>query len=139
MQRYPFNFAILAKLGTMALSSCSENSEQNLIFDITCLGRFIGPRMSKYAQTSPKRVDYHVYLSGNKVIKAFTADDFVFFDKSGNTLELLDNSCLDQAHKVRITWRIQKTVRPSLYKPKRYATRYAMFALLKEWYSVQED
>ena len=108
MQRHPLNFAILAKLGTMALSSCSENSEKNLNFDITCLGRFIGPRMSKCAQTSPNRVDYHVYPSGNRVTKAFTAYNFVFFDESGNTLELLDNSCLDQAHKVRITWRIQK-------------------------------
>jgi hypothetical protein len=45
---------------------------------------------------------------GNKVIKAFTADNFVFFDKAGNTLRLLDNSCLNQVHKVRITWSIQK-------------------------------
>ena len=64
--------------------------------------------MSKYAQTSPTRVDYHVYPSGNKVIKAFIADIFAFFYKAGNTLELLDNSCLDKAHKLMITWRIQK-------------------------------
>jgi hypothetical protein len=75
---------------------------------MTCLGRFIGPCVSKYAQTSAKKVDYHTYPSGNKVIKAFSADDFVFFDEAGNTLELCDNSCLDQAHKVKITWRIQK-------------------------------
>ena len=41
-------------------------------------------------------------------IKAFTTDNFVFFDKSGHTLQLINNSSLDQAHKVKITWRIQK-------------------------------
>ena len=84
------------------------DSKKNLMFAMTCLGRFIGPRVSKYAQTSSKKVDMHKYPSGKEVIKAFTANDFVFFDKSGHTLELLDDSCLDQAHKVKITWRIQK-------------------------------
>ena len=78
---------------------------------MTFLGRFIGPRVSEYAQTSAKKVDYHVYPSGKKVIKAFSADDFVFFDRSGHTLELLDDACLDQAHRVKITWRIQKNRR----------------------------
>ena len=108
VQQYPLNSAILAQLDTMASSSSSMDSEKNLIFDMTCLGRFIGPCVSEYPQTSSKKVGYHKYPSGNKVIKAFTADDFVFFDKAGNTLELIDDSCLDQAHKVRITWRIQK-------------------------------
>ena len=81
------------------------------MFNVTCLGRFIGPCVSEYAQTSSKKVDYHTYPSGKKVIKAFTADDFVFFNKAGNTLELCDNSCLDQAHKVNITWCIKKNRR----------------------------
>ncbi len=67
--------------------------------------------MSENAQTSPKKVDYHIYPSGKKVIKAFTANDFVFFDKSGHTLQLINNSSLDQAHKVKITWHIQKNRR----------------------------
>ena len=48
---------------------------------------------------------------GKKVIKAFNANNFVFFDKSGHTLELRNDSCLGQAHKVKITWRIQKNRR----------------------------
>ena len=92
----------------MASSSLSMDSEKNLEFNMTCLGRFIGPRVSEYAQTSSKKVDYHIYPSGKKVIKAFTAYDFVFFDKSGHTLQLINNSSLDQAHKVKITWHIQK-------------------------------
>ena len=53
-------------------------------------------------------MDDHKYPLGKKVIMAFTPDDIVFFDKSGQTLELCDDSCLDQAHKVKITWSIQK-------------------------------
>jgi hypothetical protein len=113
VQQYPLNLEILAKLATMASSSPSMDSKKNLIFDMTCLGRFIGPHVSEYAQTSSKKVDYHIYPSGKEVIKAFTADDFVFFDKSGHTLELNDNSCLDQAHKVKITRSIQKNCRNS--------------------------
>ena len=103
MQRYPLNLEILVKLATMASSSPLMDSKKNLMFDVTCLGRFIGTRVSEYAQTSSKKVDYHKYPLVKKVIKAFTADDFVFFDKSGHTLELCDDSCLDQAHKVKIT------------------------------------
>ena len=66
------------------------------MFNITCLGRFIGPRVSEYAKTSSKKVDYNIYPSGKNVIKAFTANDFVFFDKSGHTLELHNKSCLDR-------------------------------------------
>jgi len=108
VQQYPLNSEILAKLATMALSSPSTDSEKNLMFVVTCLGRFIGPRVSEYAKKSSKKVDYHKYSLGKKVIKAFTANNLVFSNKSGHTLELRDNSCLGQAHKVKITWRIQK-------------------------------
>ena len=94
-QRYPLNSAILAKLETMTLSSFSVDSEKNLMFDMTCLGCFSDPRVREYAQKSYKKVDHHNYPLGKKVIKAFTADDFVFFDKSGNTLALCDISCLN--------------------------------------------
>jgi hypothetical protein len=106
VQQYPLNSAILAQLDTMASSSSSMNPKKNLMFNMTCLSRFIGPRVREYAQTSAKKVDYHKYPLGNKVINAFNANNFVFFDKAGNTLKLIDSSCLDQAHKVRITWRI---------------------------------
>ncbi len=72
------------------------------------LSRFIGPSVSEYAQTTKDEVDYHVYPSGTRVIKAFTANDFVFYDKSGHILKKIDNSTLDLATSVQITWRIQK-------------------------------
>ena len=57
VQQYPLTSAILAQLDTMASSSSSMDSEKNLMFDMTCPGRFIGPRVSKYAQTTSKKVD----------------------------------------------------------------------------------
>ena len=140
MQRYPLNSEILAKLATMASSSHSIDSDKNLMFDMTCLGHFIGPRVSEYAQTSATKVDYHVYPSGKKVIKAFTADNFVFFDRSGHTLELLDESCLDQAHRVKITWRIQKNRRycqKITLSGEKHVSQYALCVPRGEWYSVQ--
>jgi hypothetical protein len=72
------------------------------------LSHLIGPRVSKYAQTTQDKVDYHVYPSGTCVIKAFTANDFIFYDKSGHVLKKIDDSTLDLATSVQITWRIQK-------------------------------
>jgi len=43
-----------------------------------------------------------------KVSKAFISDVFTFYNKMVDTIELLENSCLDQVYKVKNTWRIQK-------------------------------
>jgi hypothetical protein len=72
------------------------------------LSRFIRPHVSEYAQTTQDKVDYHVYPSGTRVIKAFTANDFVFYDKSGHVLKIINDSTLDLATSVQISWRIQK-------------------------------
>ncbi len=77
------------------------------MFDVACISRFIGPWVSEYAQTSPSKVDYHVYPLGKKVIKAFVANDFAFYDKSGDLIVLLDNESVDIVKKVKITWQIQ--------------------------------
>ena len=78
------------------------------MFDVACIGRFIGPRVSKYAQTSPLKVDYHVYPSGKKVIKAFTANDFAFYDNSGGLIIPFGDELADIVKQVKVTWRIQK-------------------------------
>ena len=92
-------------------ASRSPDLEQRTLFDVTTIGHYIGPRVSKCAQTTDKAVDYHVYPSGRKVIKAFTANDFQFFDANGQVvIELLDAS-IDVVDRVCITWRIQKITR----------------------------
>ncbi len=72
------------------------------------LSRFIGPCISEYAQTTQDKVDYHVYPSGTRVIKVFTANVYVFYDKSGHVLKKINDSTFDTAISVQITWRIQK-------------------------------
>jgi hypothetical protein len=107
-QHSPLDSTVFAELQCAASSSHSCDSDRNLIFDILTLTRFIGPRASEYAQTTQDKVDYHVYPSGTCVIKAFTANDFVFYDKIGYVLKKFDNSSLILAGSVQITWHIQK-------------------------------
>ena len=99
-----------AELKKIAQASKSPDSEKNVLFDVTCISRFIGPRVSDFAQTSPTKIDYHVYPSGKKFIKSFIANNFVFLDKLGkiiNSQPLTDES-RDLVKKLRCTWRIQK-------------------------------
>jgi hypothetical protein len=37
--------------------------------------------LSKYAQITQDKVDHHTYPSGKMVIKAFIANDFIFYDE----------------------------------------------------------
>jgi hypothetical protein len=107
-QRSPLDSTIFAELQCAASSTHSCNSDQNLLFDILTLTCFIGPRVSEYAQTTQDKIDYHVYPSGTRVIKGFTANDFVFYDKNGHILKKINDSSLDLATSIQITWRIQK-------------------------------
>jgi hypothetical protein len=107
-QRSPLDSTSFAELQQAASSSYSCDSDQNLLFDILTLAHYIGPRVSEYAQTTQDRVDYHVYPSGTRVIKAFTANDFIFYNKNSHVFTKIDNSSLHLAASVQITWRIQK-------------------------------
>ncbi len=107
-QRSPLDSAIFAKLLCKSNVSCSPDSEQPTLFDLVVMGCYIDPRMSEYAQTTDKSVDYHVYPSGKQVIKAFTANDFHFFDKNSQAITYLSNASIDVVDRVCITWRIQK-------------------------------
>jgi hypothetical protein len=84
------------------------DSEQRTLFNLVALGRYIGPRVSKFAQTTDKNVDYHVYPSRKQVIKAFTANDFQFFDKNSQVITELSVASIEVVDRVRITWHIQK-------------------------------
>ncbi len=99
---------VFAELQHATSSSHSCDSDQNLLVDILTLARFIGLHISEYAQTTQDKVDYHVYPSGTCVIKAFTAKNFVFYDKNGHVLKKIDDSSLVLAASIQITWSIQK-------------------------------
>jgi hypothetical protein len=70
------------------------------------LSCFIGPCVSKYAQTTQDKIKYHVYPSGTCIIKAFTANNFACNDKNGQVIKKTNDSILDTATSVQITWRI---------------------------------
>jgi hypothetical protein len=91
-QYSPLDSIVFAELRCAASLSHSCNSDQNLLFDILTLACFIRPRVSEYAQTTQDKIDCHVYPSGTCVIKAFTANYFVFYDKNGRVLKKIDNS-----------------------------------------------
>jgi len=75
---------------------------------LTTIGRYLGPCVSKCAQTTDTKVDYHVYPSGRKVIKAFIANDFQFINVTGQVITELSDASIDVIDRVRMTWRIQK-------------------------------
>ncbi len=64
--------------------------------------------MSKYVQTTDRNVDYHVYPSGKQVIKAFTVNDFQFFDKNSQIITELSDASIEVVNRVRIIWHIQE-------------------------------
>lgn len=99
-QRSPLDNEIFAQLHAKVAASTSPDSVDNIFFDLLVLARYVGPCSSKYAQTKQSKFDYHVYPSGKRVVKAFTANDFVFFDITD-----LSNSASAGVRSVRITWR----------------------------------
>jgi hypothetical protein len=65
--------------------------------------------LSKYAQTTQDKVNYHTYPSGTTVIKALVASDFIFYDVKKHIVKILEEDSFQQVRLVKITWRIQKT------------------------------
>ena len=107
-KRSPLDAKIFAGLQRMADESKSADSDVNLLLDVTIIGRYVGPRVSEYAQKQKNKVDYHVYPSGTRVVKAWTEGDFCFRDASGNTIPDPALTGPEALSKVTITWRIQK-------------------------------
>jgi hypothetical protein len=95
-----------AKLHQTATAGKCKNSVSDLLFDVVALGRYIGPCLSEYAQTTQDKVNHHTYPSGKTVIKAFIAKDFIFYDDNKRVIKNLNEDSIQQACK--ITWHIQK-------------------------------
>jgi hypothetical protein len=110
-QHAPLNNEIFAKLHQTAIASKCEDSVSDLLFDAVALGRYIGPHLSEYAQTTQDKVDHHTYPSGKTVIKAFIANNFSFYDEKKRIVKNLNNDSLQRAHFVKITWRYKRTAR----------------------------
>jgi hypothetical protein len=93
-QRAPLNKKIFAKLHRTAIASKCKDSVSDLLFDVMALGRYIGPCLSEYAQTTQDKVDHHTYPSGKTVIKAFIANNFIFYNEKKCAVKNLNNDSL---------------------------------------------
>ncbi len=102
-QHAPLDNKIFAKLHQTAIASKCEDSVSDLLFDIVALGCYIGPCLSKYTQTTQDKVDHHTYPSGKMVIKAFIANNFIFYDDKKRVVKDLNEDSLQQARFVKIT------------------------------------
>jgi hypothetical protein len=93
-QRAPLNNKIFAKLRQTAIASKCKDSVSDLLFDIVALGRYIGPCLNEYAQTTQDKVNHHTYPSGKTVVRAFIANDFIFYDEKKCVVKNLNNDFL---------------------------------------------
>jgi hypothetical protein len=90
----PLDNEIFAKLHQMASASKCKDSVSDLFFDVLALGCYIGPHLSEYAQTTQDKVNHHPYPSGKMVIKAFIANDFIFYDEKKCVVKDLNEDSL---------------------------------------------
>jgi hypothetical protein len=97
-----------AKLPQTATAGKCEDSVSDLLFNVVALGCYIRPCLSKYAKTTQDKVDYHTYPSSTTVIKAFIANDFIFYEERKHIIKELKEDSLQQARFVKISWPIQK-------------------------------
>ncbi len=102
------NNDIFAKLHQTATASKCKDSVSDLLFDVVAFGCYIGPRLSKYTQTTQDKVDHYTYPSGKMVFKAFIANNFIFYDEKKRIVKDLNKDSLQQARFIKISWRIHK-------------------------------
>jgi hypothetical protein len=93
-QHAPLDNKIFAKSRQTAIARKCEDSVSALLFDVVALGCYIGPCLSDYAQTTQDKADHHTYLSGKTVIKAFIANDFIFYNEKKRVVKNLTNDSL---------------------------------------------
>jgi hypothetical protein len=93
-QHAPLDNKIFAELRQTATASKCEDSLSDLLFDIVPLSHYIGPRLSKYAQATQDKVDHHTYPSGKTVVKAFIANEFIFYDEKKHVVKDLNKDSL---------------------------------------------
>ncbi len=68
-QRAPLDSSIFAKIQQSAQKSNNSDSDWSLFANIVTLAQYIGPQVSKYAQMTKSKANYHTYPSGRQVVK----------------------------------------------------------------------
>ncbi len=96
-QRAPLDNKIFAELRQTAIASKCKDSVSDLLFKVVALGSYIGPCLREYTQTTQNKVDHHTYQSGKTVIKAFIANDFIFYNEKNRIVKDLNEDSLQRA------------------------------------------
>jgi hypothetical protein len=107
-QRALLNNTFFARLLRTATASKCKDSVRDLLFNDVAFGRYIGPRLRKYAKTTQDKVNHQTYLSGKTVIKAFITNDIIFYNERKCIVKELNEDSLQRARFVKTTWHIQK-------------------------------
>ncbi len=116
LQREPLTEAIAAEAINLG-QQADQDSVDSLVANIICLARFVGPRLSEYANKQMKKITYHTWGSGTKIVRSWIAKDFTFYDTDGVQIHLHGRSSdeilslYQMIHYMKITWRIQKNRR----------------------------
>jgi hypothetical protein len=90
----PLDGEIFAKLCQTAIASKCKDLVSDLLFNVMALGPYIGPCLSEYTQTTHDKVDHHTYPSGKMVIKAFNANNFIFYKEKKRVVKDLNEDSL---------------------------------------------
>lgn len=109
-QRAPLTSEMFAEM--LKVSSTSDFlSLEKAITDLSILGRYLGPRLAEYGQKTKKRPEYHTYPSGTKVLKAWSLNDFVFYDENGKRVNPKNLDDINTIAKMSATFKVQKNRR----------------------------
>ena len=109
-QRSPITPEMFAEMLKTSESSDLLSAEC-IMADLAILGRYLGPRLAEYGQKSQKRPEYHIYPSGKSVLKAWSQNDIILYDKDNQKITPDSIEGIDKPTRVSVTFRIQKNRR----------------------------
>ena len=72
------------------------------------MNKMLGCLCCEYAQKLQVRFEVHTYPSGNKVVKAFIHEDWIFYDKKGRIIKHHSWAMMAELSKCKINFHIQK-------------------------------
>ena len=99
-QQSPITIEMYVAMVKLAKESAADSAE-TVVFQFFNLSKVAGFRLAEYAQTTQTKVDKFEYASGNKVIKAFIATDWKFYDGEGR---LITTHSLDGLYSTVCKW-----------------------------------
>lgn len=86
-------------------------SMEQCIADFAILGRYLGPRLTEYAQKSYQRAEIHKFPSGKEVVKAICSEDIIFTNEHGRVVKPDNLLNIHLPTKIKVKFKVQKNRR----------------------------